>query len=43
MSPFLDTVVVTDKHGFVLSCVWGVDMAGSEGFLLPGKLLCGRG
>lgn len=43
MSPFLDIVVATDKHGFVLSCVWGVDMAGSEGFLLLGKLPCGWG
>lgn len=38
MGPLLDTVVAADKHGFVLSCVWGF-----EGFLLPGKLLCGQG
>lgn len=43
MGPFLDTVVAADKHGFVLSYVWGVDIAGFEGFLLPGKLLCGQG
>jgi len=37
----LDTAVAADKHGFMLSYVWGVNIAGSEGSLLPGKFLYG--
>lgn len=40
MGPFLDTEVAAEKHGFMLSYIRGVDIAGFEAWL-PGKLLCG--
>lgn len=35
--------MAADKHGFMLSYVWGGDISSSEGSLLPGKLHCGGG